>query len=517
MKNSEYLDLILRREKYGKNVGALDFLIKFGEKKRFLSSSNCVYESPVSVSHKYKRLEDLNHGVGRNPRANEFGYLVDYANILRNVQMTQTFLGQVRYLITKIHALDSHKKNELLKLIRAAYIVSGDVAFFEALEGVDSPSVGKISLPKSIVDNLPSPFNKRVRKGTAIHDRVFTIQNELAEIDKILEEEEHLLAEQTQGLKINQARLVGNESAYLDAINDLLTSSKLSPITSIDLAADNVLASIKHTAEHVKPEDRGLVTIIMSCFNSEGTVGYALESLLAQTYENLEILICDDSSDDASLQKIIQIAKRDRRVKVFRSKDNQGTYNIRNALLERAAGEFITFQDSDDWAHPQRIEEQVSYLTTNNVPVVSARWVRIDPRGNAIFFVDGRILRFCVVSTMVKRFVFSIVPKFRPSLVAADTEFHEACIKFLGEEKVKVLEKPLILGLWGDGSLTKKDGLQAESNGQVALRRRNYSDIAARQRVLGSRIVTDNDVEEVLKENGIYRDYKGVVEVEVGR
>ena len=80
----------------------------------------------------------------------------------------------------------------------------------------------------------------------------------------------------------------------------------------------------------------------------------------------------------------------------------------------------------------------------------------------------------------------------------------------LGAENVKVLDEPLILGLWGDGSLTKRPGLAAENTGCVAPRRRAYSDIAARQRVIGSHIVSDEDVDHVLIDQGIYREYHGV-------
>jgi hypothetical protein len=111
---------------------------------------------------------------------------------------------------------------------------------------------------------------------------------------------------------------------------------------------------------------------------------------------------------------------------------------------------------------------------------------------------------------MVKKEVFSILPKFRQSLVAADTEFHELCLFMLGAENVRVLDEPLILGLWGDGSLTKRPGLAAENTGCVAPRRRAYSDIAARQRVIGSHIVSDEDVDHVLIDQGIYREYHGV-------
>lgn len=515
MDRNKYIDLVERRRVYRDNVGALDFLIRLGEKRNYLATPEEVYADNVSRSAKYNKLKQLNKGIGKNPRANEFAYLLDYAGLLRNVQMTQTYVGLIRFLIPKFRELDVRRQNELLKHVRASYIVTGDESIFELLASVDADLIGKISLPKAVVDSLSHEFQGKVRVGTTIHDSVFTYQDSAFKIDKMLEgDATEMLQEQKYGLSMNRAVIAKDSAMYNQVLNSMFAGFGLCPVQGIDLSSDNFLATIEVQDAPVA-DDVGLVSIIMSCYESEGTVAYALESLLSQTYRNIEVLVCDDGSQDQSLETIRTIAARDARVKVFRSKKNQGTYNIRNALLDEAKGEFITFQDADDWSHPQRLEHQVKYLIEENVPICSSRWVRVDPKGQVIFFVDGRALRFCVVSTMVRRSVFSVVPRFRSSLVAADTEFHETCISLYGESNVRVLEKPLILGLWGDGSLTKKEGLQAESNGRVALRRRNYSDIAARQRVLGSDIVADRDVEEVLKQNGIYREYSGVVRVGV--
>ena len=281
----------------------------------------------------------------------------------------------------------------------------------------------------------------------------------------------------------------------------------MAKVVSLELD-DNVLDSLVFERPNNK---RGpMVSIIMSCFNSEKTVGYAIRSLLNQSYQDIEILVCDDKSDDDSLNIMRSLALIDKRVRVFSSKDNQGTYNIRNALIPLCKGEYITFQDADDVAIPQRIERQVNDLESSDSLVTSCRWIRISPEGEVIFFPDGLINRFCVVSTMVKKGVFSILPKFRQSLVAADTEFHELCLYMLGSENVRMLNEPLILGLWGDGSLTKRPGLAAENTGCVAPRRRAYSDIAARQRVIGSQVVSDEDVDNALREQGIYKEYHGV-------
>ncbi|QLD64084.1 hypothetical protein [Avibacterium paragallinarum] len=83
-------------------------------------------------------------------------------------------------------------------------------------------------------------------------------------------------------------------------------------------------------------------------------------------------------------------------------------------------------------------------------------------------------------------------------------------IHFYGRESIYKLEKPLILGLWGDGSLTKQKTLVAGNSGFVAKKRRAFSDICARQRLLGNEIISDEDINDVLKEHSIFKENFGV-------
>lgn len=119
----------------------------------------------------------------------------------------------------------------------------------------------------------------------------------------------------------------------------------------------------------------------MSVFNSEDTIAYSLHSLLNQTYENIEILVCDDCSSDKSLEIIKSIAYSDSRVKVYSSRKNQGPYNIRNELIKKAHGNFITFQDADDLSHPERIQRQVEVLRNNKAVICMANWIRVASNG----------------------------------------------------------------------------------------------------------------------------------------
>lgn len=91
-----------------------------------------------------------------------------------------------------------------------------------------------------------------------------------------------------------------------------------------------------------------LVSIIVPIYNAELTLGKCVDSLIGQTYRDIEILLIDDGSTDNSLQACREFAARDARVRVF-SQENAGPAAARNVGLAEAKGDYIAFCDSDDW------------------------------------------------------------------------------------------------------------------------------------------------------------------------
>lgn len=84
----------------------------------------------------------------------------------------------------------------------------------------------------------------------------------------------------------------------------------------------------------------------------------AIESVLAQTYRNFELIITDDCSRDSSLQ-IAQRYQADRRVKVYRNERNLGDYANRNRAASLAKGKYLSYVDADDLIHPHCLETMV--------------------------------------------------------------------------------------------------------------------------------------------------------------
>src|SRR4029078_8523964 len=95
-----------------------------------------------------------------------------------------------------------------------------------------------------------------------------------------------------------------------------------------------------------------------------------VRSLVAQTWTNHEILLVDDGSP-VEFDPILRAATGlDPRVRLIRMVTNGGTYLARNAGLDAASGDFVTFQDSDDWSHPLRLELQIATLLADE-PIFS--------------------------------------------------------------------------------------------------------------------------------------------------
>ena len=97
-----------------------------------------------------------------------------------------------------------------------------------------------------------------------------------------------------------------------------------------------------------------MLSIIVPVYNVEPYLRKCLDSIVNQTYRDLEILVIDDGSTDGS-GKICDEYKRDERVKVFHMK-NRGLSCARNLGLDEAQGEWIGFVDSDDWIEPDMYE-----------------------------------------------------------------------------------------------------------------------------------------------------------------
>jgi glycosyltransferase involved in cell wall biosynthesis len=117
-----------------------------------------------------------------------------------------------------------------------------------------------------------------------------------------------------------------------------------------------------------------LVSVLMPAYNSELYIAEAIQSILNQTYQNIELIIFDDGSSDKTRQ-VIQGFTDPRITKVL-SDQNFGVVKARNEMIDRATGQYIALMDADDIADPARLEKQVEILEADKCDLCgSAQWV----------------------------------------------------------------------------------------------------------------------------------------------
>ncbi len=125
------------------------------------------------------------------------------------------------------------------------------------------------------------------------------------------------------------------------------------------------------------------ISVIISVYNSAPYLEEALESILNQTFNDFELLIIDDKSTDGS-RKILKKIK-DKRVRVFYNKKRLGLTKNLNKLFKISVGEYIARMDSDDVAHPERLELQANYLDNHPHIAIVGTWADIiGPDGKKI-------------------------------------------------------------------------------------------------------------------------------------
>lgn len=290
--------------------------------------------------------------------------------------------------------------------------------------------------------------------------------------------------------------------AYL---NRFLRTHKLGPC-SLSGQSGHFLADLSF-AEHPPVDEGPLVSVIMSVFNAEATVGYALESILSQSYRTIEVLACDDASRDGT-RDVLRRYAADPRVRLFASESNQGTYNVRNALLERARGSLLTFQDADDVALPQRLSRQVAAIGNAEACVTS--WLRVTEDGQFVFFRDQNAVRLSVVSLMMTRATYKAVGPYRSTRFGADLEILE---RIRSRRRLRRLHEPLLLGLWSSRSLTRTADAEALEDGYRSPARRVYSELVQLRRTPGADPRYIQRLEEELARRGNFAVPQPIVDL----
>ena len=158
---------------------------------------------------------------------------------------------------------------------------------------------------------------------------------------------------------------------------------------------------------------KGLVSVVMSAYNSEKTIEDSIMSILNQTYEDWELILVNDFSSDTTLVILEGFTRKESRIKIINNNKNIGLTASLNKAINISNGEFIARLDSDDVAEPERLKKQVSFLVSNpDIGMVGTGANLIDKDGRKIGSMS-------VISNeyLVSRFIKYLNPFIHSSLM----------------------------------------------------------------------------------------------------
>ena len=263
--------------------------------------------------------------------------------------------------------------------------------------------------------------------------------------------------------------------AWLEEVNQNFVSTGLEPI-ALDMgdAAHHPFDRVRCVASDCI--DTGpLVTVVVSAWQPDHGLSTAIDSLLAQSWRPLEILIVDDASPEAYRPVIDQVAALDPRIRVIRQARNGGTYVARNTAMQEAKGEFMTFLDSDDWCHPRRIERQVDLLA-DNPELMSTTSRALRTNQNLVFNLPGVLAQRENASSLMFRLAPARerVGYFDTVRKAADSEYALRLRRAFGADSHRIVEENLALIRMTAGSLSREEFKPGWRHPSRAAYRRNY-------------------------------------------
>ena len=143
--------------------------------------------------------------------------------------------------------------------------------------------------------------------------------------------------------------------------------------------------------------DGTIISVVVPIYNAEKYIRRCVDSILSQTYKNLEVILVDDGSTDETPGILDDYAGKDDRIRVIH-KENVGHAHSRNQGLLAATGEFITFMDCDDYMHPDFVEKMYGAICEDGSDMAICSFNYVDESGNRLGWSEPKLKRNAVSS-----------------------------------------------------------------------------------------------------------------------
>ena len=230
-------------------------------------------------------------------------------------------------------------------------------------------------------------------------------------------------------------------------------------------------------------EKKPKVTVIIPAYNAEKYVGFTLDSVINQTYDNLEIICVNDCSKDKTLDVLNEYAQKDNRVKVIH-KENGGLSSARNAGIEIAQGRYVAFLDSDDAWEENKLGEIITHLQDLDVDMLlfsscdqledGKRYQRKDTllspaEAHKIFSCEeyysqlirqGNLRESACTKIIKTQFIKEFNLYFQPKIISEDTEWMFRVLRNC--QRIAVVDTMLFICTYGrEGSISNTAGTRS--------------------------------------------------------
>lgn len=231
-----------------------------------------------------------------------------------------------------------------------------------------------------------------------------------------------------------------------------------------------------------------LVTVIIPAYNTEKYISKCLDSILVQSYQELEIIILDDGSEDETNKICQKYAEIDKRI-IFISKENTGVSDTRNVGIHNAKGKYIIFVDSDDYVDPNYVEVLVKEVENENIQMACVEYFcvkgKIENVHESMLLKDEKkIIRGTDAINLLhekKAFQGYLWNKiFEKNIIINENILFDSkikiwedmlfCLKYLTKiEKVAYINKPVYYYVQRENSAINDDNVWNENTQSIAL------------------------------------------------
>ncbi|MFC6199703.1 glycosyltransferase family 2 protein [Ponticaulis profundi] len=239
----------------------------------------------------------------------------------------------------------------------------------------------------------------------------------------------------------------------LDELNSYYAkNAKNLGLSSLSFKGENNVELFRHFSSQATgtrldtPSGSPLVSVVMTVFDPDlDLLDLAIQSVLNQTVEDIELFLIDDLSEPGIGSKIADLASIDARIRYFAFPSNCGPYVGRNFAIDRAKGKFIAIQDGDDYSHPQRLEKQLSLFDQYKfLQGCASNHIRFDANALPQMEHGFSLLGDGTMSSVFRRTVFDEIGGFIPSRSRGDVEFRERLKGVYGPAAFYQISEPLI-------------------------------------------------------------------------